>query len=182
MDLKILNLDVVVNSGVTQPELVNYDTLGLFKKKTTSKGLVSRCEYFEQFDGKDYINKLVDVSYSYTFNGVVYIASITRVQWLNLHDEVGFEKTFLKTFMPWEIIDFGITKRTNILSTAKLFALGQIGIVNGYDLMNACASEVEQYISGPFQPLIDKMNSLVGVKPYLTTELAAAINTILTDL
>lgn len=182
MDLKILNLDVVVNSGVTQPELVNYDNLGLFKRKTTAKGLVSRCEYFVEFDGENYINKLVDVTFSYTFNGVVYVGSTTRVQWINLNEEVGYEKTFVKTFMPWEIIDFGITKRTNIFSTAKLYALGQIGIVNGYDLMTACAIESEQYISGPYQPLVDKILSLVGVKAYLTPELAAAINAILTDL
>jgi hypothetical protein len=182
MDLKILTLDVVVNSGVTQVELVNYDTLGLFKKKTTANGLVSRCEYYVEFDGETYSNKLVDVTFSYTFNGVVYIGSTTRVQWINLDEEVGYEKTFVKTFMPWEIIDFGVIKRTNILSTAKLYALGQIGIVNGYDLMNACAIEVEQYISGPYQPLVDKILSLVGVKAYLTLELATNINQILTDL
>ena len=56
MELKILNLDTVVNSGIREPELVNYDNLGFYKKKTTSKGLVDRCEYYLNYDAGVYSN------------------------------------------------------------------------------------------------------------------------------
>jgi hypothetical protein len=180
--LKILTLDVVVNSGVMEPELIPYDYLGFHKKKTTVKGLVSRCEYYLNFDGVEYSDLIVEVIYSYSFNGVVYTASTTTVNWIRLDESIGHSKTFTKNFMPWEVVDFGMTKRNNILSTTKIYVIGAIGVNNGYDLLSSCATEMTAYVEGPFQPLIAKINSLVGVKPYLTQQLADNINSILTDI
>ena len=182
MELKILSLDTVVNSGITEVELINYDNLGFFKKKTTSKGLLDRCEYYLFFDGVTYTDLIVDVTYSYTFNGVIYTAQITTVNWINKDNSVGFTKVFMKPFMAWEIIDFGMTKRNNILSTAKIFVLSSIGLNNGYDLLNSCSEETTIYIEGSYLPLIAKINSLVGVKPYLNQQVADSINAILSDI
>lgn len=182
MELKILGLDTVVNSGVMQPELINYDNLGFFKKKTTAKGLLTRCEYYLNFDGGTYSDLIVDVSYTYTYNGAVYTGQTTTVNWINTDDTIGFTKVFIKAFMTWEMVDFGMTKRNNILSTAKIYTLTSVGLANGYDLLDACAAEMVKYVEGPYQPLIDKVNSLVGVKVYLTQQVADGINAILSDI
>lgn len=183
MELKILTLDTVVNSGIHTPELIQYDNLGFFKKKTTSKGLLDRCEYYLNFDGVAYSNLIVDVLYSYTFNGVIYTGSTTTVKWIAVDESVGYEKVFTKTFMPWEIIDFGMTKRNNIISTTKLYTLNALGYTNGVDLLNTVDPYVSAYIQGaPPTVLTDQINALVGVKPYLTQPIADNINAILSDI
>lgn len=180
--LKLMLLDVVVNSGISEPELVPYDYLGFYKKKTTAKGLINRCEYYLEFDGENYSNLMVDVSYQHIFNGVVYTQTRTTVNWIDIDDQIGYTKVFVKDFTDWEKVNFGRDKRNNLLSTAKIYALGQIGVVNGYDLLSTCAVECDAYVDGPFQPLVDKINSLVGQKPYLNQQIADGINAILTDL
>ena len=183
MELKILGLDTVVNSGVMQPELINYDNLGFFKKKTTAKGLLTRCEYYLNFDGGTYSDLIVDVSYTYTYNGAVYTGQTTTVNWINTDDTIGFTKVFIKAFMTWEIIDFGMTKRNNIISTTKLYALGALGYANGADLLSTLDAYISAYIQGaPPVTLTTQVNALVGVKPYLSQPVADGINAILSDV
>lgn len=183
MELKIMMFDIVVNSQINSPELVNYDNLGLYKKKITSKGLLDGCEYYSEFDGKVYNNLIISVSFVYHFDGVIYTDYDTTVNWIDTDDNIGYTKLFNKILMPWEIIDFGVDKRNNIVSTAKLYALGELGYSNGTDLLFTLESPVNAYIQGvPPVLLTTEVNNLVGTKPYLTQPISDGINSILSDI
>lgn len=183
MELKIMLLDVVVNAGIMVPELIDFNYLSFHKKKTTSKGMLSRCEYYEFFDGENYSNLIVDVTYDYIFQNGIYVGSTTTVNWINTEEEVGHQSVTYKNFTDWEKVDFGMTKRTNILSVAKLYVFQTVGLVNATDLLLSVGSEIELYVNGSNPAVLtDEVNALVGQKPYLTQPIANAINAILSDI
>lgn len=183
MELKIMLLDVVVNGGIMTPELIDFNYLSFHKKKTTAKGMLSRVEYYESFDGEDYFNLIVDVSYEYIFQNGIYTGSISTVNWINTEEEIGHQTVTHKEFTAWEKVDFGMTKRTNILSVAKLYVFQTVGLVNATDLLTSVGGQIELYVNGANPTVLtDQVNSLVGQKPYLTQPIANAINAILSDI
>lgn len=181
--LKILELDIVANSGLCNvSEMVNYNQIGLVKKKLYSKGLLLKTEYFVSKNGNVYENKILEETYQYLEQSVLFVGIITTINWLNTEDEIGYTKTFVKEFLPNEIINFGIERRSNVIANVKLYVFQTIGEVNAFDLLGSVESEISTYEQGYTSPLVDKVQSLVGVKPYLTQQIADAINSQLTDL
>lgn len=179
--LKILSLDTVVNSGVLRPEQVRIDDIGLFRKLTYSKGILTRIEYYTDFDGENYSNIIAITSLTQTFNGVVYTSQTKTTQYFDDSDSIDYTTAFTTTFVDEEYFDFAIQKRNNMLTDAKLIALNSLGAVNFNDLISALPLQITSYLNGPYQPIVDELNALVGVKVYLTQELADAMIAILTD-
>ena len=105
----------------------------------------------------------------------------TNVRWFNLNDDVAFEQPFTYMFLPNEIIEFGIKKRGNVLSNAKLYAFQQLG-ANAYTLLDNCQSQMSIYTQGNTPPLVAQVNAQVGVVTGLTQAIADTINAILTNL
>lgn len=181
MDLKIFQIDSVMNSGIVTPQLVNYRHVGLFKKETQEKGLSIKLEFFQNYENGVYSNLIVEEVYTYIEQNPLYLGIQTQVNWYDLEDNIGFSTNFTYMFLPNEIIEFGIKKRSNVLSNAKLYAFQQLG-QNAYTLLDNCQAEMSIYVQGNTPPLIDKVNAQVGVVTGLTQPIADTINAILTDL
>lgn len=186
MELKIFLIDTVNNSGLSVPEMIDYDHIGLFNKRTESKGLTDKAEYFRYWDPQTnvYTDKIVEVNFTYHYSqqANVYTGITTQVNWIKTDEQIGHTREFVKTFVGYEMIDFGLQKRNNIIGTTKLFVLSQIGLANGFDLLESVPTEIELYIQGPITPLTTAIQGLVGVKVYMTQQLADEINLILNNV
>lgn len=180
-DLKIFNLDSVINSGIRVPEMIDFDHLGLYKKKSVSKGVVNSVEYYKYKNGKSFEDLIVVTDFLYVFEPPgIYTGMTTRIKWIDYQESIGYQNEFFKEFLAWEIIEFGIQKRQNILAEAKMFCLQTFGIVNGYDLLTTLTDQVDSYINGVSTPLLTTINLLV--KPYLTTEIKTDLLNILSNI
>lgn len=181
MNLKIFQIDAVMNSGISTPQMVNYRHIGLFKKETQNKGLTVKLEFFQYFENNVYSNLVVEEVYTYIEQNPLYIGTQTQVNWYNLEDNIAFTTNFTYMFLPNEIIEFGIKKRSNVLSNAKLFAFQQLG-ANAYTLLDNCQSQMSIYTQGNTAPLIAQVNLQIGVVIGMTQQIADNINAILIDL
>lgn len=181
MNLKIFQINAVMNSGISTPEMINYRHIGLFKKETQDKGLTTKVEFFQYFEDNVYSNLVVEEVYTYIEQNPLYIGMQTQVNWYDLEDNVGFTNNFTYMFLPNEIIEFGIEKRSNVLSNAKLYAFQQLG-QNAYTLLDNCQAQISIYVQGNTPPLVAQINAQVGVVNGLTQQIADNINEILTNL
>jgi hypothetical protein len=181
MDLKIFQIDAVANSGIWTPQMVDYRHIGLFKKATMDKGLVNKLEFFESFENDVYSNLIVEEVYNYLEQGALYVGTQTTVNWYDLDGNVGFTTNFSYMFLPNEIIDFGIQKRSNVMANAKLYAFQELA-QNAFVLLDNCQAQMSIYIQGNTPPLIAQVNAQVGVVVGLTQAIADTINAILEDL
>ena len=180
-NLKIFQISSVANSGILTPEMVDYRHIGLFKKSTESKGLLMQVEFYENFENNIYTNKIVEEIYTYIEQNPLYLGQQTLVNWFNVDDSIGYTTNFTYMFLTNEIIEFGIKKRNNVLSTAKLYSFQQIG-ANAYSLLDYCQAEMSIYVQGNTVPLLSKVNQSVGIITGMTQPIADTINAILSNL
>lgn len=181
MSLKIFQIDIVANSRISGPEMIDYTHIGLFRKQTQDKGLLTKAEFFRRFDGVTYSDLIVEEVYSYIENPPLYLGKTTVVNWYDLDETIGYSNAFTYMFLPNEIIDFGMDKRNNVLAVAKLYAFQVMG-ANAFGLLDYCVSEISSYIQGNTAPLTARVNAAVGVVPGMTQPIADNINGILSDL
>jgi len=181
MDLKVFQINIVANSGISAAQLVDYRHIGLFKKTIMNKGLLEKLEFYQFFENNVYSNLIVEENYSYIEQVPLYLGKITEVRWYDLEDNIAVTESFTYMFVENEIIEFGINKRSNVMSNAKLYSFNQLG-QNAFTLLDNCISEISTYIQGNTPPLVAKVNTQVGIVPGLTQTIANNINSILQNL
>jgi hypothetical protein len=183
MSLKIFQLDVVANSGIIVPEMIDYTHAGLFRKQTEVKGALMKSEFFKNFENNVYSDLIVEEVYEYIESNPLYIGKKTSVNWYDTDDTIGHIKEFTYMFLPNEIIDFGINKRSNVLAIAILYIFqGTLSEANAFDLLDYCQGQIITYVQGNSAPIITRLNESVVTKPYMTQQIADAVIAILTDL
>jgi len=181
MDLKIFQINSVLNSGINGPEMVDYTHIGLFRKQTETKGALMKSEFFREFDGTNYSDLIVEEVYSYIEQTPLYLGKTTAVNWYDLEGAIGYTNEFTYMFLPNEIINFGMDKRSNVLAIAKLYAFQVLGS-DAFVLLDYCVNQISSYIQGNTNPLILRVNSAVDFTPGMTQPIADNINGILTNL
>lgn len=155
------------------PTNINYNILGLHKKRTFVKGEVTTVEYYAEYDllSKEYKDLILKEERSYLRdNGLVYQRNLT-VTWYYLDDTEGEQKSTVKYYPPDESIKEGIRRRTNIISNLKMVSFSMLGSENAYDLLSSIYNELGLYKDGYTQPLLDILGTLI--KPYLDTTFVA---------
>jgi len=181
MDLKIFQINSVLNSGIATVQLINYRHIGLFKKTIQDKGLDIKTEFYQYFDNNVYSNLIVEEVYTYIEQNPLYLGVTTDFNWYDLTDVIAETQAFTYMFLPNEIIEFGIKKRSNVLSNAKLYAFQQLG-ANAYILLDNCQAQMSIYVQGNSAPLIAQVSAQLGVIPGLTQPMIDTINYILYNL
>jgi len=181
INLKIFQIDAVANSGISGPEMVDYTHIGLFRKQTETKGALMKSEFFRTFENNVYSDLIVEEVYDYIESAPLYLGKITAVNWYNTDETVGFSNSFTYMFLPNEIINFGMDKRSNVLAIAKLYAFQVLGS-DAFVLLDYCVNQISSYIQGNTNPLILRVNSAVDFTPGMTQPIADNINGILTNL
>lgn len=182
MDLKLMLLDVVVNSGIFSPEQVDYAKLGLFPKQYYTKGVITRTEYYFSYVNPTFSDLYVRINYAYTLTGTLYTSRIVTTEFIDTTEAIGYQTVHTENLTIQESFELEHAARENILGLAKEYALTTLGLTDYYDLMETCAVNVGLYVEGPYLPLTDQITALIGVKPYVDAPFAAAINAILSDI
>ena len=123
-----------LNNSFSSPEIIDYDILGLHKKRVIVKGELKTIEYYQKYDGTTYSDLIVKETRTYTRDSIGLVAQRTLTSEWYLKDEtVGLLTTNIKYYAPNEAIEEGITRRNNIIADAKIYCLGTIGQSYGFD-------------------------------------------------
>ena len=178
-ELRIYQIDNIANTGITIPEMFDYNHFGFEKKKNygdlnvgTEKGLLLNIEYYQSKYGNNYQNLLIKEEYSYIKQSILFVGVTTTVKWYDLDGNVGYQKEFTKMFNSQEIIDFGINRRNYLLATSKIYCTQSIPN-DIYDYLDYVNNEMLIYAQGQTAPLIAKIQASVNpVKPYITQQIA----------
>lgn len=169
-----------INDSYESPEKFDYNIFGLHKKRTIVKGELILCEYFTNYDGTNYSDLVLTEARQFIRNPANYlvIKRVMTITWYLKDDSVGTVIVNEKYYSAQESIEEGIDMRTNIISYAKLYIMGTIGLANGKDFMDTIISSINLYIQGSTQQLKDVVNA--SDKSYLTPTIKATVISILT--
>ena len=173
------NTKFKINNSWDSPENLNYDIIGLHKKRTIIVGELRSVEYYSTYDGISYSDLVVLEERVYTrdTNGIVLYRTLT-VTWYLVDGSVGLIKTTTKYYNSTESIDEGITRRTNIIDTGKLYIINAVGQVDGFDLLISTGTLIQIYVNEYRAPLISYIAG--ATQSYLTSQMKTDIINILT--
>ena len=152
---------------IEAPTDLNYDLYGLHKKRTLNQGELNLIEYYSTYDGTTYSDLVLKEErvYARDVNNLVQFRTQTTT-WYLTDDTVGCTKVTTKYYAIEESIAESEIRRGNLISTAKLYTLSQIGIENCWDFIQSINTEITLYIQGATQFLKDAITA--STKPYLT--------------
>lgn len=161
------------------PTSIDYDILGLFKKRYFTNNELMKTEYYKNFDGVNYTVLAVKEERVYVRNadGYVLYRDMT-ISWYLDTNTVGIVKNTRKYYSFAESMSEGITKRSNTLDFLKRDLLFLLMQINSYSISDAEAEAsyllVEQsqnmqlYREGAKQPLKDGViGSQISLLDYL---------------
>lgn len=167
-----------INNSYKSPENLDYDIRGFHKKRTIIKGELLVVEYYRNFDGTNYSDLIVKETRTYNRNGIgLVITRSLNIKWYLLDDTIGCEKNTIKYYSSSESIDEGIVRRKNIFADAKTYLLETIGQAYSFDFLLSVKTQMDYYIEGYKQPLIDAVNN--STKTYMTSQIKTDVATIL---
>lgn len=144
---------------------LNYDILGLHKKRIFNKGELEMVEYYSQYDPttQEYSDKVLCERREYfRINEMVNRREMT-ISWILEDGTTGSTKNTTKYYTPEEAIVVGERRRSKVIATLKTNTVGVIMAVSGLTQNDAetltkpflatYADEIAQYIQGYEEPL-----------------------------
>jgi hypothetical protein len=149
------------------PYNIDYDIIGLHKKKTYNKGELSKIEYYGSYDFttntySDLV--LVEDFIYYRINEMVYKHQLDISWYLNT-GEVGSSKQLVKYYTQEQSFALGESRRRNCITNLKINAVGLIMTTEsktqqeaealGWLFLSEFNPEISVFIEGFSQPLKD---------------------------
>ncbi len=148
IQLNYVNTQYKINDSIDDPSLIDYDILGLHKKRTIVKGELILVEYFRDFDdiAQVYSDLVVKETRSYVRNQIgLALSRDMEITWYLKNGEIGVIKNTRKFYNSKESMTEGSTRRLNIIEEAKAYVLSVVGKANAFDLLSALKSFIELY-------------------------------------
>lgn len=178
---KYVNAQFKINNSIENPRYIDYDILGLHKKRTIIKGELIKVEYYKDFNtgNSEYSDLVIKEERVYNRNeiGLAQYRQM-EISWYLNNEDVGMTVDTMKFYTPKESIDEGKIRRLNIVSEAKIYSLNTIGQQYSFDLLNDLKVNIDLYIDGYKTLLINEIQSID--KPYLSLEIKNNLIDILT--
>lgn len=178
------NSQFKINDSIENPEKIDYDILGLHKKKTIIKGELRSIEYYKNYipSSQTYSDLVVSEFRDYTRDeiGIVQYRNQTS-NWILNDNTTGLTINFTKYYTPEEGIQEGIDRRGNMISFAKTALLDGLKQVYGepanqsysFDMLTSVKTQMEYFSQGYTQPLRDAVSA--STKAYLTVGIKEAV-------
>ena len=173
-----------INNSFDNPSQIDYDILGLNKKRTIIKGELRQVEYYKNFNASanTYSNLVVLETRDYVRDdiGIVQYRNQTS-NWLLNDNTTGLTINFTKYYTPEEGIQEGLDRRNNMIGFAKTTLLSGLAALYGvptnqnyaFDLLTSVKIEIDYFIQGYTQPLRDAISA--STKPYMTVGIKEAV-------
>jgi hypothetical protein len=181
-----------INNSYASPLNDNYDILGLPKYEyiemtdPAKKGELLKTEYYNNFAGGDpnnianYSDLVLTEERFYTRDPTTSLLLYRDqvVKWYLTDNTVGEIKTNRKPYQLKDAIDEGIIRRGNVISAAKLYIMSTVGLANGQTYLAELITQINTYLQGNHQPLIDAVNA--STDSFMTPTIKATTVSILT--
>jgi hypothetical protein len=174
----------LINNSYNSPENTNYDILGLHKDEhINAAGELYLVNYYQTYNGATYSGLVLVENRTYTRNAptslVIYRTQVT--QFYLTDGTIGATKTTIKYYPMQDAIQEGITRRNNVISQAKLYVMGTVGLANGQAYMVSNITNINIYIEGYTTPLITAVGATnLTTFPFITPTVIATLTAILT--
>jgi hypothetical protein len=173
-----------INNSLNDPSKIDYDILGLNKKRTIIKGFLSSVEYYNNYiySSNTYSDLVVSEYREYTLNDIgIAVSRKLTSNWILNDNTTGLTKTFTKYYTPEEGIQEGIDRRGNMIGFAKTALLDGLKAIYGepanqnyaFDLLTSVKVEMDYFSQGYTQPLRDAVSA--STKPYMTVGIKEAV-------
>jgi len=169
-----------INNSLGDPSKLDYDILGLNKKRVIIKGELREVGYYCGYNPTANTFSDLVVLEKRTYNrdpiGIATSRNQTSIWYLN-DGNSGLTKTFTKYYTEEQGIEEGINRRGNMLSFAKTSLLNGLKEIYGeptnqsyaFDMLTSVKTEMEYFTQGYTQPLRDAVSA--STKPYLTEQI-----------
>jgi len=173
-----------VNQSTDNPSMINYDILGLNKKRTIIKGELRLVEYYKNYisSANTYSDLVIVETRDYVRNEIGIAKSRhLSTNWILNNDTTGLTINSTKYYTAEEGIQEGLDRRGNMISFAKTSLLSGLKDIFGeptnqnyaFDLLTSVKPEIDYFIEGYTQPLRDAVSA--STKPYLTVGIKEAV-------
>jgi hypothetical protein len=178
------NTQFKINNSIEDPSKIDYDILGLNKKRTIIKGELRQVEYYKNYvtSSDTYSDLVVSEFRDYTRNEIGIAQNrIQTSNWILSDDTTGLTMSFTKFYTQEEGIQEGIDRRGNMIAFAKTALLDGLKAIYGepanqtysFDLLMSVKTQMEYFTQGYTQPLRDAVSA--STKPYLTVGIKEAV-------
>ena len=167
---------------IDSPLDIDYDIMGFHKKRYIVKGELVKVEYYRNYDGITYSDLVIEELRVYNRDalGIILTRDIS-IKWFLTDDSIGDTKSWVKYYSGDEAISEGITRRKNMINTAKTVLLNMLAVNHGtplnqqyaFDFLSSISLELKYFEEGYRQPLIDAVNN--SIKPYMSATIKTAV-------
>jgi hypothetical protein len=173
-----------INDSNENPSKIDYDILGLNKKRTIIKGELRQVEYYKNYvpSSKTYSDLVVLETRNYTRDaiGIATFRDLTS-NWILNDNTIGLTNTSTKYYTEEEGIQEGLDRRGNMVGFAKTSLLSGLKALYGepanqnyaFDMLTSVRVQIDYFIQGYTQPLRDAVSA--STKTYLTTGIKEAV-------
>jgi hypothetical protein len=156
------------------PYELDYNILGLFKKRTFNQGELNTIEYYGSFDGANYdILVVKEERFYYRVSGWVVYRDAT-ITWYWVDGTPGEQKVSRKWYTQKEGVEEGITRRNNLLNQVKVDTIGIIAMVEQLPplvaeepakmILRQLDTELGLYIEGDIMPVVNKIKDMSSAR------------------
>jgi hypothetical protein len=185
-DIKPLytNARFVINDSISDPSMIDYDILGLNKKRTIITGELRLIEYYKNYiaSANTYSDLVVVETREYVRDeiGIAQYRNLSS-NWLLTDGTTGLTINSTKYYTPEEGIQEGLDRRGNMIGFAKTALLSGLKDLYGepanqnyaFDMLTSVRVQIDYFIQGYTQPLRDAVSA--STKPYLTEGIKLAV-------
>jgi len=173
-----------INDSNETPSRIDYDILGLNKKRTIIKGELRQVEYYKNYiaSSDTYSDLVVSEFRDYIRNNIGIAQYRTQTSnWILNDNTTGLTMNFTKYYTPEEGIQEGIDRRGNMISFAKTTLLAGLKAIYGepanqsyaFDMLTSVRTQMDYFSQGYTQPLRDAVSA--STKAYLTEGIKVAV-------
>lgn len=178
------NSQFKINNSIEDPSKIDYDILGLNKKRTIIKGELRQVEYYKNYDySSNTYSDLVVLETREYFRNEIGIAQYRNMtcNWILTDNTTGLTSSFTKYYTQEEGIQEGLDRRGNMVGFAKTSLLDGLKAIYGvptnqtyaFDMLTSVRTQMDYFIQGYSQPLRDAVSA--STKGYLTTGIKEAV-------
>jgi hypothetical protein len=161
---------------------IDYSIKGYEKKQTfDTKGDLIEVGYYFEYDEATSEFKDLLVKETRTYTRDVTTGLMTKrdmlIEWFNGVPEVIATKNTVKHFSATQGYTANQRSRHNLINTASMYLLGEVGLVDAKTFLDSCSGEIGTYVGGSIQPLLDDIST--SALPFMTAPIKAQLDTIL---
>jgi hypothetical protein len=158
------------------PDTIDYDIIGLYKRRVFVKGELLMVEYYGEYDimTSTYSERIIREIRTYQrFNGYLALR-VMDIQWFDSDGAICDTKQTIKYYSAIESIQAGSRRRENLIEEVKIVTVGLIQMTEALTLPEAetigkviltiLSDNIQLYVKGEEAPLLNQIMTMQDVE------------------